>query len=92
MDADRNSNHPPFKICQAPYEDIKHILTEYKGMKEARQRIFPDLVNLVAMTNLSNELLSLNTVTLPSSYLTVGPSTLTTATDYLLSPRNIRHL
>ena len=64
--ADRKTNDPHCRLCQAPYEDIKHILAECRSLSDIRQRILPDMLNLVSMIN-------------PSSGL-LNPQTLTTAT------------
>ena len=60
---DRKTNDPHCRICKAPCEDIKHVLTECRGTAETRHRIFPDLLNMVAMITPNNELLNPHTLT-----------------------------
>ena len=36
------------RLCSAPIEHTQHILTECRGTSEVRERLYPELVNLVA--------------------------------------------
>ena len=61
--ADQKTNDPHCRLCQAPYEDIKHILAECRSLSDIRQRILPDMLNLVSMINPSSGLLNPQTLT-----------------------------
>ena len=39
---------PSCRLCNTPVEHVQHILTECKGSAHIRERLYPDLVNLVA--------------------------------------------
>ena len=51
---DRKSNDPHCRLCDTNCEDIKHILTECRGTSDIRERLFPELVNVVAAINFQN--------------------------------------
>ena len=53
---DRGGN-PSCRLCPAPVENIKHILTECKATSQIRERLYPELVNLVAQFSTSCSLL-----------------------------------
>ena len=54
---DRNSADSHCRICPATCEDIPHVLTECKGTAEVRQRLLPDLLNIVCSINPNSHLL-----------------------------------
>ena len=53
---DRGGN-PSCRLCPAPVENIEHILTECKATAQIRERLYPELVNLVANISISCSLL-----------------------------------
>ena len=64
---DRGGN-PSCRLCPAPVENTEHILTECKATSEIRERLYPELVNLVAQFSTSCSLLDRSLT--PNSILT----------------------
>ena len=60
---DRNMSDTYCRLCQATCEDIQHVLTECKATEEIRQRLLPDLLNMVMKINPVSKLLDLTTLT-----------------------------
>ena len=44
----RNSD-PHYRLCPSPVESTKHILTECCATAEVRDRLFPELLNVIAV-------------------------------------------
>ena len=73
---DRKSNDPHCRLCDSNCEDITHILTECRSTSDIRERLFPELDNVVAAINPTSKILNLSTLTtttLTNSYWTVDP-------------------
>ena len=60
---DQSNKDPHCRLCQASCEDIKHILTECRSTADVRERIFPDLLNVVAEVNPNSGILNLPSLT-----------------------------
>ena len=60
---DRKFNDPHCRLCDSTCEDIKHILTECRGTYDIRERLFPELVNVVAAINPTSKILNFSTLT-----------------------------
>ena len=48
---------PKCRLCMAPYEHTQHILTECRSTAEIRERLYPNLVNIVAVIDPSSGIL-----------------------------------
>ena len=83
---DRKTNDPHCRLCNSEVEDIKHILTECRGTAEVREKIFPDLLNVVATISPQSKILdpsSLTSKILTQFILDCGSPNL--SNDYRLS-------
>ena len=58
---DQPTLNPACTLCRAPIESIPHILVQCRAMAEVRDRIFPELMNTVALVQPNSNIL--NTVT-----------------------------
>ena len=52
---------PACKLCQAPVESVEHVLVSCRATAEVRQRIYPELMNVVSKVQ-------------PSSHILISPS------------------
>ena len=68
LESDRNTNDPHCRLCPSSCMDTRHILTECRGTADVRERLYPELVNIVADLAPNSKLLNFSTLT--SSILT----------------------
>ena len=54
---DQPNLDPACKLCSAPVESIEHVLVSCRATSEVRQRIFPELVNVVAKVQPTSQIL-----------------------------------
>ena len=54
---DQPNRSPACPLCCAPAETIPHILVECRALAEVRDRIFPDLLNIVAQVQPTSHIL-----------------------------------
>ena len=76
---DIDDQDPRCRLCQAPSEDIKHILTLCRSTSDVRQRLIPELLNAVASIDSTSQILNLpdlNPHTLTQFILDCGSSNL----------------
>ena len=54
---DQPNRSPTCLLCHAPAETIQHILVECRALAEVRDRIFPELLNIVAQVQPTSRIL-----------------------------------
>ena len=77
---------PKCRLCMAPYEHTQHILTECRSTAEIRERLYPNLVNLVAVIDPSSGIL--NQQQTPNRILTqfiIDPASINLPSSYRIS-------
>ena len=81
---DRGKNDPYCRLCSSPCEDTKHILTECRATADHREKLLPELLNIVASIDPFSKILDLSTLTtqvLTQFILDCGSLNLSTAQE-----------
>ena len=86
--ARHQKSDPKCYLCSAPVESTQHILTECRATSEVRDRLLPELLNVVAQIEPKNGLLD---PFLPKSTLTqfiLDPTSLNLDNQFRFSPQH----
>ena len=80
--ANQRGSDPSCRLCPSPLESTKHILTECLATSELRERLLPDLLNLLHDIQPSNRLLEISRSNTVLTQFILDPTSHNLSNDY----------
>ena len=86
----RQNSDQQCRLCFNPIESIQHIITECSATADARNRIFPELLNLVLSIDPTNQLLQPNISKRILTQFVLDPTSFNLSNEFRISFKNPR--
>ena len=86
----RQNSDQQCRLCLNPLESIQHILTECSATSDPRNRIFPELLNLVSAIDPNNQLLQPNISKCILTQFVLDPTSFNLGDEFRISFQNPR--
>ena len=86
----RLNMNPGCQLCPCPVESTQHILTGCPATFDVRERLFPELLNLIAAIDPNNDLLLNNVTEHTLTQFILDPTSVNLSNSCRVSPQNPR--
>ena len=88
--ANQRGSSPHCRLCPSPVESVQHVLTECRATASIRERLHPELLNLVHDLQPASRLLDININKQILTQFLLDPTSLNLDNEYRITPQHPR--